>query len=255
MSLSHPHRRWRAAGVHLLISAAVAALVAGAVFGVLYPPPFDALTGGLALFMLLVGVDVVMGPALTLVAAAPAKPRHELRRDLAIIALLQLAALAYGLHTMWQARPVYLVFEVDRLRAVTAADIDPDLLSEAAPDWRTLPLARPRLIAAVKPRDPSEQLRAIDLGLAGIDLGMVPSYWRPFDALRDQAWATARPVPALLARYPDLAGRVAAIARQSGTAVDALRFLPAISRHASGVIVVADDRFEPLHYLPVDGFF
>lgn len=39
---------------------------------------------------LVVGIDIVIGPALTLVVAQPTKPRAELIRDLIVIAVLQL---------------------------------------------------------------------------------------------------------------------------------------------------------------------
>lgn len=248
-------RRLRAAGIHLAISLAVAAPIAWVVFIVWYPAPFDLIAGGLALFALIVGVDVVMGPALTLVAAAPAKPLAELRRDLAVIGLLQLAALVYGLHAIAVARPVYLAFEVDRLRAVTAADIDDDMLAEAPEPWRRLPWTGPRLIAAVPPTGADDQVRSIELGLAGVDLAMVPANWRPFADQRDAAWARARPVAELLARYPEAGAAAREAASQAGLPVASLRFIPVVSRHSNGVALLAGPDFDIVAYLPLDGFF
>ena len=65
-------------------------------------------------------MDVVCGPLLTLVLASPRKSRRERWLDFSLIGLIQLAALAYGMHSVWVARPVALVFEVDRLVVVTA---------------------------------------------------------------------------------------------------------------------------------------
>ena len=48
-----------------------------------YPSPYDTITGGLGLFALLITVDVVLGPLLTLVAASPGKATRVLARDLA----------------------------------------------------------------------------------------------------------------------------------------------------------------------------
>jgi hypothetical protein len=172
------NRRLKAGGLHLLASVALAALVSALVFGVWYPAPYAAVAGGTSLFFLLVSVDVVMGPALTAVVANPSKPAAEFRRDFALIVALQLAALGYGLYTMALARPVYMAFEVDRMRVVVAADIEPASLAEAPPALRSLPWLGPKLIAAVKPVDPNEQMKSFDLGMAGIDLAMVPRNWR-----------------------------------------------------------------------------
>ncbi len=51
----------------------IAALAAALVFLVWYPSPYSTLAGGTGLFLLIVSVDVVMGPALTAVVASPGK--------------------------------------------------------------------------------------------------------------------------------------------------------------------------------------
>ena len=100
--------RWQAFLIHLGISALIAATVVALVLAVWYPPPYFAGMGGPVLLRLLIGVDVVLGPLITLIVFDPAKPR--LKYDLMTIAALQVAALAYGGMVMFEARPVYNVF-------------------------------------------------------------------------------------------------------------------------------------------------
>jgi hypothetical protein len=249
------NRRLNASGLHLLASLVLAALVSALVFGIWYPSPYAAVAGGTSLFVLLVSVDVVMGPALTAVIASPSKPVAEFRRDFALIVLLQLAALGYGLYTMALARPVHMAFEVDRLRVVVAADIDPAALPNAPPALRRLPWFGPRLIAAVKPEDPAALVKSVELGLAGVDLSMVPGNWRDYASQAAVAWAKARPVAPLLARYPALASEATALAAAAGQPVQALRFLPLVSRQASWVTLLAEPGARVVGHLPVDGFF
>ena len=59
--------RWRAALIHLGCSAVLASAAAALVFLVWYPWPYSVLAGGIGLFILITGVDVVMGPLITLV--------------------------------------------------------------------------------------------------------------------------------------------------------------------------------------------
>lgn len=247
--------RFKAAGLHLLVSAVVAALAAALVFLIWYPPPFATLAGGTSLFLLIVSVDVVLGPALTAVVANPLKTRQALARDLAVIVIVQLAAFGYGLYTMALARPVLLVFEVDRFRVVAAADVEPDALREAPEALRSLSWTGPRMAAAVKPTDPDEQMRAIELGLAGLDLAMQPRYWREYAAHADAAWRKARPVSVLLARHPQRAAEVEAIAQAAGRPAQELRFLPLVSRRESWVSLIAPPDARVVEHLPVDGFF
>lgn len=255
MGTRFPVTRFKAAGIHLLASAVVAALAAALVFLVWYPPPFAALAGGTHLFLLIVGVDVVLGPSLTAVVASPGKGRAELIRDLAVIVIVQTAAFGYGVYTMALARPVLLAFEVDRLRVVTAADIDPATLTDAQPSLRQLSWTGPRMVAAIKPSDQAELMRSIELGFAGSDLAMQPKQWRDYASHGSDVWRAARPMSSLLSQHPELASAVAAIAQSAGQPPQALRFLPLMSRRASWVSLIAEPGARVVGHLPVDGFF
>ena len=250
-----PRSRFRAAAVHLLASALVAGLVAVLIFRLWYPAPFDTIAGGASLFVLLVSVDVVLGPALTLVAASPSKPSREFRRDLAVIIALQIAAFGYGVSTIAVARPVFISFEIDRFRVVTAGDVESDQLVAAPPELRSMPWWGPELIAAVKPTDPGEQLKSIELGLAGFDLSMIPKNWRSYASQRDAVWKAARPIAILASKYPAKELEVASQARTAGLPVSSLRFLPVMSRRASWVAVLGPPGARIVGYLPVEGFF
>ena len=91
--------------------------------------------GGETLLRLLIGVDVVLGPLITLIIFDPEKPR--LKYDLAVIAVLQFAALAYGSYVMFEARPVYNVFVGDRFETVAANAIDDESLARAADEFQS----------------------------------------------------------------------------------------------------------------------
>ena len=253
-----PHvlrHRLSAASIHLGLSAIVAALASCLVFFVWYPAPFATMAGGTHLFLLLVSVDVVMGPALTAVVASATKPRRELVRDLCTIVMLQLAAFGYGLYSMALARPVALVFEIAEFRVVTAAEIEAPSLKYAPVNLRALSWQGPRLIAAVKPTDSQELLRAVELSLAGIPLSAMPQYWRDYSAHTDAAWRAARPVAALLAKYPASKDALELIAASAGQSTSALRFLPLRARHAEWVAIIAAPDSRIVGHLPRDGFF
>lgn len=225
--------------IHLVCSVTVAAIAWLLTSAVWFPAPLGALAGGTALFLILVSVDVVMGPALTAIVLNPNKPRSELHRDLSVIVVLQMAAFAYGLYSMAQARPVAVVFEVDLFRPVSAAEVDVDALKEAPESFQHLPWTGPMLIAVIKPTDPNEQLRSIDLGLAGIPLAAMPRYWRPYAQLSAAAWAKAQPVAALLATHPQARVQVEQAASDAGVRVDAIKTLPLLARAGEGAVLLA----------------
>jgi len=248
-------RRVIVAGAHLLLSVLVASIAATLVFLVWYPPPYADIAGGISLFGLLVSVDVVLGPTLTAVAAHPDKPARVLWRDIAVIVAIQLAAFVYGLHAITVARPVYLAFEVDRMRVVTAADIDPAALAEAPPGLRELPWSGPKVVAAAKPTKPDDVLRSIDLALAGVEISMEPRNWRAYASYSGAVWSAAQPLSALLVKYPKAVADVERIASRVGQPSESLRFLPLVSRQSSWVVVLAAPDARIVGYLPFDGFF
>ena len=247
-------RRLAFAGAHLLLSMLVGMLTALVVFLVWYPPPYAALAGGVNLFLLLTSVDMVLGPTLTATVASPSKGRSELVRDLTVIVFIQVAAFAYGIYSIASARPAYLSFEVDHFRVVSAAEVDPQSLADAPPQLRSLSWLGPRMIAAVKPTLPTDQLRAIELGLAGIDLSAEPRNWRDYSTQAHKAWIVAQPAAALLAKFPSQTDAARDVARRSGRDLSTLRYLPVVSRRQIWSALIAAPEARVVGFLPVDGF-
>ena len=163
----------RAAGIHLCISLCLAALAAALVFGLWYPYPYREISGGRELFWLIISVDVVMGPLLTLVVYNRAKSRREKLLDFSVIGALQLAALCYGLWTVAQARPVHLVFAYSRFEVVHKVDIDPESLGKTPAGIDALPLSGPTALS-LRPTAGNE---TFEVTMA--ELGGLPAAARP----------------------------------------------------------------------------
>lgn len=235
---------------HLSLSIAVAGLVAFLVFGFWFPGALRELAGGADLFWLIVGVDVVCGPLLTLVIFNPAKPRAELARDVALVAAIQLLALGYGVHTLSYARPVALVYEIDRFRVVSFADVDADAdEAEQIPDWaQPWRFSRPRTVGIRSSSTGAEKLDSINLSLAGIEPSQRPSWWQDYALSRPQVLERARPLSELRAKHPEQSALLdAAVAQalhnnQPDETADAqaLRWLPLVSRRATDWVVLLD---------------
>lgn len=245
--------RLRAAGLHLLISAALAALAAVLVFGLWYPGAYRLLAGGRDLFLLVVSVDVVLGPLLTFAVFNLAKGWPHLRRDLALIGLLQLCALFYGLHTVYIARPVALVFEVDRLRVIAADAVYTPELPQALPPYRRLPLTGPWLLGSRVPKPGAESNSALFMGLRGVDIGQRPLFWQPYDEARDRVLARSKPVAVLLAHEPAYSADLTARLRALKLGPQQARFLPVSAR--GDWVALLRPNGDVAGFAPYDGFF
>ena len=245
--------RLKAAGLHFCLSLAVAALAAVLVFGVWYPWPYRIISGGQELFWLLTTVDVILGPLLTFAVFDLAKGRRHLQRDLAVIVALQLAALAYGLHTVYQVRPVALVFEVDRFRVVTANDVYLEDLPQAPEAYRQLPLTGPWVLGTRRPRDGAENTEALIKGFEGYDVGQRPLFWQPYEQSRADALQRARPVSVLVARYPASKEAIEARLREASVRPEDARFAPVVARQ--DWVAVLDAKGDVASFIALDGFF
>lgn len=247
--------RGQAAAWHLLASIAVASLAAVLVFGVWYPHPYDALAGGNDLFRLIVTVDVMMGPLLTFVVFDRAKPHRELWRDLSVIVVLQLAALGYGLYTVYQARPVYLVHEVDRFRVITAPDVDPLDLAQASENFRALPYHGVRVIGVRPSRDGVETLRALESALAGKDLAVTPQRWQELDeGNRTEIRQRAKNLDFLRSRAGASLQALERVISSSGVPPEQLIALPLVGRRDDWCVVLDRRDLRILAYLPINLF-
>lgn len=247
--------RLKASGLHLLVSLVVASAVAALVFGVWFPGAYRDLAGGTRLLSLIVTVDVVMGPLLTLAVYDRRKSANHLRKDIATIAGLQLAALFYGLYSVQLARPVALVFENDRFRVIAAAEVVEKELPDALPAFRSLPWNGPRLIAIRKTEAGKERNDALTAAIFdGVDTSQRPGFWIPYDAaVRDTSLKIARPVTVLLDRYAGDRDQLLAELGLMGVSVNEARFLPVRAR--VDAVAILDQQGELAGFLLKDGFF
>ena len=167
--------RYKASLVHLLISALLVGGVVGIVYWFWYPEPTFGIVGVLPIILMLIGVDLVLGPLLTMIVYKHGKP--GLKFDLSVIALVQIAALVYGAHTLYQEKPHYLVFSVDRLEFVAQRHIDPLVMHFE--ESQTEHFAGLVQVFARRPEDPEEYQRYLDsvVSEGQPDLERRPEYW------------------------------------------------------------------------------
>lgn len=247
--------RLKAASIHLALSALVATLAGLLVFAIWYPYPYREISGGRDLFLLVVTVDVIMGPLITFAVFNRAKPRTELRRDLAVVALLQLAALAYGLWTVHLARPVHMVFEYDRFRVVHQVEIPAELLSSAPAGIPISPVLGPTLLTLRPFKDQNENSQYTMAALQGLPLSARPDLWQSYQAGVQQVLQAAKPVSQLKSRFPQRAKEIDAALQRAGRGGAQASYLPLVARKAEAWTVLLDaGTAEVIGYLPLDSF-
>lgn len=186
---------------HLALSTCVALVALVMVFKVWYPAPLQDAVGVTTIFLMVLSVDIIMGPLLTFTVYK--KGKSSLKFDLTVIALLQIAALSYGLHTVFVGRPVFIVFNVDRFDLTRGIDIDADSAKRAALNHNSAAIEgwfAPHWVGAVAPTNPQRQQEILfSAAQGGADWPQLPELFVPLAQVKSQILAKAKPLTALKA--------------------------------------------------------
>jgi hypothetical protein len=184
---------------HLLLSGLVAVITIIIVFFIWYPRPLDEATGVTQIFLLLLAVDIVTGPVMTFVVYQRGKP--GLKFDLSVIVLLQIAALSYGLSTVFAGRPAFIVFNQDRFDIARLVDIDAESAKKAElEDNQSAKVSwfRPHWVGAVAPTDRKRAEEILFSALdGGADWPQLPELYVPLEQVKSQMLKKAQPLSTL----------------------------------------------------------
>jgi hypothetical protein len=97
--------RWKAFAIHLVASLLVLGALLFVLFYYWFPGYLFDTDGGWQALRVIAGVDIILGPLLTLIAANPKKSAGELRKDFTVIGVIQVCALTAGTWLAWDNRP------------------------------------------------------------------------------------------------------------------------------------------------------
>ncbi len=231
--------------VHLVISTIVALLAMFLVFKIWYPAPLHQLMGVEEIFYLVVGINVGIGPILTFIVYKPAKP--SLWFDLTIIALLQISALGYGLWTVYQGRPVWIVYNVDRFDVVRALDLDTRRWQKTPMAYRTHSWFGPEWVYAASPDDTEgRNTLTLESVFAGIDLPQRPDLYQPLENAGAKLQQHTLPLE-MLAQH-NLAEDVERL-KQRWPEADA--YIPLMYRESSATVLINTESAEVVGISPL----
>jgi hypothetical protein len=238
----------RAFVIHLAISATVVGTVFAIIFFFWYPVPYFRVSGADDIVKVLIGVDLILGPLLTLVLFKSGKPR--LLFDLSVIAVIQLSALIYGTNVIFQERPYYVVFAVDRFVVVPKKDID---LTKIRYDALTVkPWRGPILAVATLPEDVQERQRLMFEVIGGApDIERRAEYWSPYADKIDQVMARAEALNTIPTRSDEAQRQIAGVMERHDNA-DRLVYLPITSNVNVYSMIFDPETQKAVDIVPVD---
>lgn len=154
-----PKSRWNAFAIHLFVSIVIFFLLSAVIYYFWYPDFLFETEGGWQGILLIAGVDLVIGPLLTLIVYNRAK--KTIRFDLSVIACLQALCIIGGMVTVGYSRPLVVAyadgtFYTANKEKFDYAEIDignVELLNERKPVWLNIEL----------PESPEERVYVLQL--------------------------------------------------------------------------------------------
>ena len=198
---------------HLSISFLIALLVIGLVFFVWYPAPLAKAVGVTNIFLMMLAIDVIVGPILGWLVYQEGK--KTLKFDLSVIILIQIAALCYGVFSIEQGRPAWLVYNVDRFELVRKNELVDTNIQQAQPQFQQPSWFKPQYVATEFAKDiqqRNDEMFAEVLG--GISIAQRPERYVELTQAKTQIQQRALPLVELqqynpktdvektLAKYP-----------------------------------------------------
>lgn len=181
---------------HLSISLLIALLVVGLVFFVWYPTPLAQAVGVTQIFLMLIAIDVIIGPILGLLVYKEGK--KTLKMDLSVVILIQIAALCYGVYSIAQARPVWIAFNSDKFELVRSNEIKTNQNKQIQPQYQTPTWLHAEFVGIKQADNPEEQqIEQMSAMLNGISLAQYPERYIPLEQVKAQIKIKAHPLSEL----------------------------------------------------------
>ena len=248
------HHAAAAAAWHFLGSLIVATFAAFLVFKFWYPFPYSELSGGRELFFLIILVDIIVGPLLTFVVFDIDKKKSELSYDLFFIVLLQIGALSYGLWTVWQARPLLLVSEIDRFKVISKASLDPVVFLNITNDMLPGFFSGPVTVGIRDPVSEDERKTVLfESALGGRDYAERPEFFLPYDTQTAlKSLKRAKPLTVFLDQHPDQITAAQKLAANNNADIAQWMYVPVIARQDWVALLNAQGQIQG--FLKGDGF-
>lgn len=182
---------------HLVISFFIALIIIWVIFYLWYPAPLEKAVGVTNIFLMMLAIDVVIGPALGLLVYKEGK--KTLKLDLTVIILLQVLALVYGLYNIAKGRPVWIVQNENLFELVRYNDLVSDGIEKAAPQYQDPSWLKPQFVTIKQAKTMADQNKLVfEAVMSGTSLSMRPEYYTSLNLENRKMIENAQNLKALL---------------------------------------------------------
>lgn len=178
--------------IHTFLTVLIILTVWYLTYRVWYPNPLDIATGILPVFLIFIVASFIIGPACSFFVYKTDK--KKLIFDLMVIVILQILSIGYGLWTIEQGRPAWLVFVVDDIELVSPLNLHTSNNNAHNANF----FMPPQWIAAVYSSNPKiAKQQKDDEMFDGISLATRPETYQPIQKRSEAILAKLAPLEQL----------------------------------------------------------
>lgn len=242
--------RSRAAFTHLVPIILILIVIATVLVFAWYPYPFWEFgkSGKFALSLILAAGFA--GPALTWVVYKQGK--WGLRFDLWVIAIVQLTAMGWGTFSLYQNRPFWMIYTVDRFEVLSMRDIDLRWVTD--PKFLDKPFVGPMLLLANMPADPAAYQKLLrEIVFEGKpDIQFRPESWSLYTERKEIALQKSRPLMELRDARPDSSRALEKTIKNHGGDITLLKFAPTLQKDGEFTTILDAQNGDVIETLMID---
>lgn len=193
MSLSILNSRIKTVMLHALFSVLLLLIALYFVYGIWYPTPLAAAMGVNTLYLIMLGVDLVLGPLLIFIVYK--KEKNKLIFDMAVILMIQLSAYGYGLNIIHSGKPAWLVFVKDDIEIVSPINIRNEFITDLKEEHKIIFYKKPMWLVADYGNDPVKRQKFIDDEMFdGISIVTRPETYQPLASKKIEILKELHPI-------------------------------------------------------------
>lgn len=231
-----PQTRWGAFLIHLGLSAIIFLVLLYFIVFHWYPQPFFATDGGWEGVRLITGVDLVLGPMLTLIVYKLGKP--GLKLDLTLIGVTQVIALAAGTWLVHGERIALASYANGAFYTLTPEQVE--MIGGPAREISRTMDHKPPISYVRLPDNPREKKSMLNQAMLQ---GMLPYHLadrhEPYGPQHLPTIMAAGTDPAQISKkIPGFATRLEALLQQHGGGTQDYVFVPSLSRYGEQLLLL-----------------
>ena len=175
---------------HLFVSAVIACLALSVVFFIWYPSPLAKAVGVIHIFLMMLAIDVIVGPVLGFWVYKEGK--KSLKFDLMVIIFIQLAAFVYGFYSIAQGRPAWIVYSVDRFQLVRKNNIVLQPSVKIKNEYQNISWTGAKFVGVKLSKNKEQKQKDLFNAVFGLTLAQQPDRYVPFSQVQQDIQKNAQ---------------------------------------------------------------